>query len=97
MVRIVKMKFKTENIEAFRSIFFKSKPRIEEMSGCNHVELIQDIHDPTIMMTYSIWDNEGSLNLYRNTEFFRQTWQKTKALFDAKPEAWSLETINSDE
>lgn len=89
LIRIVKMTFKSKNIAVFEQIFEDTKPYIQSFEGCNSVELLQDIKDPNVFFTYSTWESEGHLNSYRNSEFFKVVWSKTKQLFDAKPEAWS--------
>jgi heme-degrading monooxygenase HmoA len=88
------MTFRSDAIEEFKSVFEKSKPHILEFEGCHEVQLLQDKNDPRIIMTYSIWKNEAALNNYRTSEFFGETWKRTKTLFLEKPEAWSLETEN---
>lgn len=88
--RIVKMSFRPECLEAFDELFQNVKPRILSQEGCNQVELLVDIHDPTSIFTYSLWDSEDYLNQYRNTDLFSQTWQKTKEMFSEKAEAWSV-------
>lgn len=93
MIRIVKMSFDQASVNEFLNIFERSKPKIQSFPGCSSVNLLQDKTTPTILMTYSIWDNEEALNSYRNSAFFKETWQATKSLFNAKPEAWSLEEI----
>lgn len=91
MIRIVKMIFKEDLIPEFRNLFNEVQPKINAVNGCQGVELLQDINNPTILFTYSHWDNEAALNAYRHSELFEETWIKTKALFDGKPEAWSAE------
>ena len=88
------MTFREDCIEDFKSTFEQSKPEILKFDGCTDVRLLQDEQNPCIMMTYSIWSGEYALNAYRRSKFFQKTWTKTKALFDAKPEAWSLDEIN---
>ncbi len=90
IVRIVKLTFKKENVSNFEQIFEETKAGIRAFNGCNHLELFQDIHNKNTFFTYSYWDKEDSLNLYRNSDFFKAVWAKTKVLFDAKPEAWSV-------
>jgi (4S)-4-hydroxy-5-phosphonooxypentane-2,3-dione isomerase len=34
------------------------------------------------------------LNAYRESELFKFIWPRTKALFNAKPEAWTLHGIS---
>lgn len=88
--RFVKMTFKPENIERFKDIFKASKDLISAMEGCQHVELLQDINNPCVFFTLSIWDDSKYLEAYRQSELFEGIWAKTKILFDAKPEAWSV-------
>ena len=90
LIRIVKLTFKQENISSFEAIFEETKEKIINFKGCSHIELYQDMHDPTILFTYSHWENEAALERYRSSDFFKTVWSKTKALFQDKPEAWSV-------
>ena len=96
MTRIVKMKFRSDMVSTFEKMFWSSKPVIEQMPGCEGVTLHRDRADHCIMFTISEWKSEAHLNEYRSSEFFRATWSKTKELFDAKPEAWSLDNITNN-
>jgi heme-degrading monooxygenase HmoA len=89
--RFVKMTFLPQHIEEFKEIFNTNKHLIASFNGCSHVELLQDVNNPCVFFTYSIWENEINLNLYRESDLFNSVWSKTKTLFDAKPEAWSLQ------
>lgn len=93
ITRIVKMQFKASEIDAFKQIFAQSKDKILATDGCEAVKLVQDNTNPCIMMTISKWRDEDALNAYRKSELFGSIWPKTKILFDAKPEAWSLTEI----
>lgn len=88
------MHFKPENIIDFLVIFKTAYPKITAMPGCEGLQLLQDKNIPGILFTYSHWKNEESLEYYRNSELFVETWRNTKALFDQKAEAWSVEEIN---
>ena len=90
LVRIVKLTFKSGNIVKFEQIFKETKKYIQDFEGCISLELLQDKTKPNIFFTYSQWDSEEHLNNYRNSDFFKSVWSKTKVLFDAKPEAWSV-------
>jgi heme-degrading monooxygenase HmoA len=46
-----------------------------------------------VYFTISQWESEEALNNYRHSEFFKQTWVKTKALFQERAEAYSLSSI----
>lgn len=88
--RIVKMEFRPEAIEAFKRIFSQSCSKIKARKGCQHVECLQDLQRPNVFFTYSVWDSEAELEAYRESELFAGVWAQTKALFAAKPEAWSV-------
>lgn len=89
LIRIVRMTFEPDKTEEFLEIFRDSKDRIRAFEGCQHVELLQDLHQPHIYSTYSLWNSEAHLNNYRDSELFGQVWPATKALFADKPQAWS--------
>ena len=91
IIRIVKMTFEPQKVNDFLIIFNESKQLIRNMEGCSHLELLNDINSTNIYFTYSYWDSENDLNNYRNSQLFNNVWTKTKALFSAKPEAWSVE------
>lgn len=90
-IRIVKMKFKKEHCSAFEENFNKNKKKIRAFQGCNRLELLHDKNDPTIYFTYSFWEKDEDLENYRNSDLFKSVWAYTKTLFDAKPEAWSVD------
>lgn len=93
IIRIVKMIFKENKIEAFQRLFAERKERIRHFAGCKHLELWQDEKEKSIIFTYSIWENEEYLDHYRFSSFFKETWSITKALFYDKPEAWTLNQL----
>ena len=94
ILRIVQMSFKPENIDAFTTLFNERKETIRNFPGCTHLELWQDTNEPAIFFTYSNWDSEKDLNHYRYSEFFKETWNMTRALFSDKPQAWSVTRKN---
>lgn len=91
--RIVKMEFKAEYVDQFKSIFKENKNKILLFNGCQSVELLNDIEDMTVFFTYSNWESVQHLNKYRESETFKLIWAKTKPLFNNKAKAWSVEEI----
>jgi quinol monooxygenase YgiN len=91
--RIVKMTFHEESVASFLAIFEESYQKIRAFKGCYYLELLQDQEQSNIFFTYSYWENAAALESYRQSTLFRTTWAKTKILFAAKPEAWSLQSI----
>lgn len=89
------MTFKEDCISNFQNIFLINKEKIRGFEGCEFLELYQDKNNPSTFFTYSYWKSETYLNAYRHSELFKEVWSKTKELFDAKPEAWSVDKIES--
>ncbi len=87
--RIVKIELKSDNIEAFQTIFQESKSKILAREGCFHVELLRCNEPDHIFFTFSIWESQDALDAYRKSELFGGVWPKTKALFAKPAEAWS--------
>ena len=94
-VRIVKLSFHQENIPAFLENFEAMKEKIRNAPGNRLLELYQDKDNPEIFFTYSYWEQESDLENYRHSELFQGVWSFTKKLFNAKPEAWSVDKLVS--
>lgn len=90
ILRIVQMTFKPENRVAFMQMFEERKDRIRRFEGCLHLELWQGANDENVFFTYSHWESEAHLDHYRFSEFFKETWGMTKAMFAEKAQAWSV-------
>ncbi len=95
LVRIVKLTFQIENIASFEQIFQETKNEIRNFNGCKLLRLHQDKENPAIFFTYSYWDSAEALENYRNSAFFKGVWAETKVLFSHKPQAWSVDTVES--
>ena len=95
LVRIVKMTFDKDKIIDFQASFNSIKENIISFKGCELLELYQDKNDPCIFFTYSYWSSEKDLENYRNSEFFKKVWAKTKMMFTEKPVAWSVNKMVS--
>lgn len=93
ITRIVKMTFRPGTEADFQQVFRDSQPVIKTFAGCIEVNAFNDVANPLVYFTISKWESEDALNNYRNSEFFMQTWTKTKALFADKAQAWSLADI----
>jgi hypothetical protein len=88
--RIVKLNILPGKEDRFRAIFNESKLKISAFEGCSKLELLQDINNPNIFFTYSIWNDLEQLNKYRSSDLFINVWSQVKLIFGGKPEAWSL-------
>jgi len=94
-VRIVKMSFSEEHINGFLNNFEENKNKIKAFKGCNLLELYRDKSNSNIFFTYSYWESENDLEHYRQSDLFKSVWSKTKALFNSKPEAWSVDKLET--
>ena len=90
ILRLVKMTFKSEEIDNFLDYFETIKDEIEKTPGIISLRVYQDNNNPNVVFTHSKWLSNSYLDLYRRSEFFGKVWPKTKAMFDDKPMAWSL-------
>ncbi|WP_420148971.1 putative quinol monooxygenase [Spirosoma sp.] len=93
LVRIVRMTFQEDKLDDFQRIFDNSKYQIRAFPGNHHLELLRDPDQPTIRMTYSLWESTQALEAYRQSDLFRTTWAATKALFAERAVAFSGEKL----
>ena len=93
MIRIVKMHFREEKADEFLAFFHTIYPKISTFPGCTGLELLRDENNPAIFFTYSHWVDASALEAYRNSELFKDTWARTKAMFAQKGEAWSVAPV----
>jgi quinol monooxygenase YgiN len=95
--RIVRMEFKPENKKKFIEIFYAKRENILAFQGCVSVELMEDKRDKSGVATFSIWENLDTLDSYRNSSTFQETWDIVKPLFSSKPQAWSYSKLMRNE
>ena len=94
LVRLVKMQFREEELENFKSLFAEVKTKIRNCPGCLSLTLLQgEGAEENIFYTYSVWTSEEDLNNYRASSLFGKTWKKTKAMFSDRPAAISLQKV----
>jgi quinol monooxygenase YgiN len=93
IIRVVRMTFQPEKVEAFLANFHETKHLIRGFEGCQHLELLQDTQNPNVYCTYSHWSSEKSLENYRKSQLFTTVWSFTKTLFADKPLAFSVHRI----
>jgi 3-dehydroquinate synthase len=92
--RLVQLTFREDATAAFEEIFAESKNKIRSMPGCLHLEAWRNTDQPNVYYTYSRWLDQDALDNYRNSEYFGTVWPRTKALFAAKPVAFSADRLS---
>jgi heme-degrading monooxygenase HmoA len=95
LVRIVKLSLQEDKIETFLANFEQQKQHIRNFEGCQFLELYQQKDEKNVFFTYSYWNSETDLNNYRHSDLFQGIWSITKPMFNAKPEAWSVNKLVS--
>ena len=85
------MEFRPEAVTDFLQLFKERQAQIQTFDGCHAVQLLQDLHNEAIFFTHSYWESEAHLEQYRQSAFFKDTWQRTRALFAEKAAAWSVQ------
>lgn len=89
IVRIVKMEFHPDKAQDFLQLFEQVRGKILRFPGVISLALLRDLHDPCVFFTISHWDNEESIERYRHSDLFQQTWSVTKTYFRQPAQAWS--------
>lgn len=89
LIRTVRMTFRPDAVPDFLAMFEQTSPEIRGFEGCEHLELWQDAGFPNILTTYSIWSGEETLQAYRASELFKNTWARTRKWFAAPAVAQS--------
>jgi quinol monooxygenase YgiN len=84
------MHFTEAGCTEFLQIFDKHKNQIRNFPGCHHLQLLKDLRDSQCFTTLSYWDNEASLDAYRQSPLFEGVWTQVKPLFAARTQAFSL-------
>ena len=82
-----------ERVKDFMDMFTATHSKIASFEGCKSLQLLNDVQLPSVFFTHSTWESEKHLENYRNSELFKQTWTKTKAMFSNRPMAWSLKNV----
>lgn len=97
LIRLVRMTFRPDRVEDFRTLFSRAAPRIRAFDGCLHLELWRDARYSNILTTYSHWTGQEALDRYRKSALFKETWADTTPLFAAPPLAYSHFRVLSEE
>ena len=96
IVRIVRMHFDQEAIDDFLEIYDRVKAAIGTVQGCTYLELLRDTEDPNVFVTISHWERIEDLENYRNSELFKNVWNRVKTLFAQPADAYSLSKANEE-
>ena len=89
ITRIVKLEFQKDKLDDFLFLFDETKWKVAETEGCLGMQLLQNIDNPCICFTYSIWESEQALLNYRQSSLFISIWKSIKPYFEKPAEAYS--------
>jgi len=93
--RIVKLSFTEPYCKEFEANFPAIQKIVLSSAGCRSVRLLKS-KEAGVYFTYSIWDNEEALALYRNSDTFKNIWIEFKVQFKNKAEAWTTSDISPE-
>lgn len=93
ITRIVQLSFKENHLNEFLDHFEQVKQHVNTYPGCLGMRLHQSIDNPCLILTYSLWQDQASLENYRKSELFGTIWPVIKRWFDAPPQAWSTTSV----
>ncbi len=91
IIRIVRMSFHPEKVDAFLDIFNTTMTKIRGSEGCSNLSLHRDHKAANVYFTISHWETAAHLERYRKSQLFNTTWGQVKLLFNDQPVAYSLE------
>lgn len=89
------MTFDPQKVDEFIKVFNHSKLKIAMFSGNHGLKLLQDTQSSNVFYTYSLWQDDDSLQRYRRSDIFKTTWAATRILFIDKPQAYSTIVIDN--
>lgn len=92
ITRIVQLHFQKDKVQEFFDFFDTVKHEVNNFPGCDGMRLMQDVKHPEIIITYSKWESEEALNIYRDSETFGKVWPTIKPWFEERPHAWTIKT-----
>ena len=81
LVRVVKMTFSEDAIDAFKVFLNERKQQIRNFEGCMHLELWQDKMHSNIFFTYSHWEHETRLTIIAIHRFLETPGNKPNKCF----------------
>jgi len=94
ITRIVMLNFQPDKVDEFLEIFSQNKQVLAKNDGCIRLEIFKSTNDTDTYVTISNWQSEEHLEMYRQSELFKDIWSKVKPLFNNKAQAWTLNTLN---
>jgi quinol monooxygenase YgiN len=87
VIRLVSLKCKPEDVDAFRLVLRESSLRVRQFPGCLSLQIVNDITDPASFFTLSTWRDEGALEAYRISPLFKEIWPRVKSFL--REPAWA--------
>ncbi len=92
MVRVVLLKFHSDQVKDALDKLNSIAPKVRAQRGCKFLEISQGFHDKSEIITYSYWESQNDLNVYRQSDFFRAFWKDIRVNFQEPARAWSVES-----
>ncbi len=94
IVRIVSLKCKPEDVDAFRLLLRQFMPRVLSAPGCLSLRIVGDVDKPTSFYTISAWRSVEDLDAYRNSPLFGDIWPRVRGMLRERAWASTCEDIS---
>ncbi len=94
LIRLVRLTFKHDFIESFLELYKSHHDLLVKQAGFHSVILINDLDQPNVFLTLSLWRSKDHLERYRQSEVFSSTWSKIKPWFANPPVVQNLRQID---
>jgi quinol monooxygenase YgiN len=94
ITRIVMLNFQPDRVDEFLEIFNQNKQVLAKSDGCIRLEIFKSTGHTDTYVTISNWQSEEHLEMYRQSELFKEIWSKVKPFFNNKAQVWTLNTLN---
>lgn len=91
ITRIVKLTIKDSKIAEFRKFANIERQKVKSFDGCHNLDFFNDTKFRNVFFTISYWNSEEHLNNYRESDFFKHTWNQIKGWFACRAEVWTTE------
>ncbi len=100
ITRIVILPVRASEEQDFIKLLTRSFGEVRNSTGCTALTFLRENSPEKNMInyvTYSKWNNESDLENYRQSFFFKNVWPAVKQFLGAKPSAYTLTPLLTEE
>lgn len=91
VVRLVALRVQTDRQAELAAVLAESYPRVRAVSGCQGIQILQDVTDSLRYVSWSLWDTVEALEAYRAGPVYAEVWPRIRACLAERAQAQTLE------